>query len=62
MPEKTSDPGTPDAEWLRVVLRKVKALRFGSIQIIVHDGRVIQVESLEKFRLSTNTEGSRPVS
>ena len=39
-----------DAEWLEVVRRNVAGLRFGSIQITVHDGRVTQVESVEKTR------------
>lgn len=38
------------AEWLEVVRKNVAALRFGSVQITVHDGRVTQVESIEKTR------------
>lgn len=38
------------AEWLEVVRKNVAALRYGSIQITVHDGRVTQVESIEKTR------------
>jgi hypothetical protein len=37
-------------DWLDVVKQKVAKLRFGSIQITVHDGRVTQVESVEKTR------------
>ena len=35
---------------MEVVSRKVASLRFGSIQITVHDGKVTQVESIEKTR------------
>jgi hypothetical protein len=38
--------------WLDIVRRKVGTLRFGSVQIVVHEGRVTQVESTEKTRLS----------
>jgi hypothetical protein len=38
------------ADWLEVVRKKVEDLRFGSVQIIVHEGRVTQVDSLEKTR------------
>jgi hypothetical protein len=38
--------------WLEIVRRKVGNLRFGSVQIVVHEGRVTQVESTEKTRLS----------
>lgn len=40
----------PEA-WLEIVRRKVDAMRFGSVQIVVHEGRVTQVESTEKTRL-----------
>lgn len=40
----------PEADWLEVVRRNVSTLRFGSVQITVHDGQVTQVESVEKTR------------
>ena len=41
-----------DAEpWIDIVRQKIEAMRFGSVQIIVHEGRVTQVESTEKTRL-----------
>jgi len=44
----------PDESWIEIVKQKVEAMRFGSVQIIVHDGRVTQVESTEKTRLSND--------
>ncbi|MDB6140324.1 MAG: hypothetical protein JWO94_3396 [Verrucomicrobiaceae bacterium] len=38
--------------WLDIVKQKVGAMRFGSVQIVVHEGRVTQVESTEKTRLT----------
>ncbi len=49
----TSERSRPDgssADWLDVVRQNVANLRFGSVQITVHDGRVTQVESIEKTR------------
>lgn len=44
--------GVPSEEgWLKVVERQVEALRFGSVQITVHDGRVVQIEATVKVRL-----------
>ena len=40
--------------WIDIVRQKVEAMRFGSVQIIVHEGRVTQVESTEKTRLSSD--------
>lgn len=41
-------------EWLDLVARQVSSLRFGTVQIVVHEGRVTQVESTEKIRLSSD--------
>ena len=48
-------PGTPP-EWLRVVQEKVESLRFGVVQLIVHDGRVTQIERTEKTRLQSTRD------
>lgn len=46
--------------WLEVVRRKVAAIRFGSVQITVHEGRVTQVEAVEKTRfVPDKPEGAR---
>ena len=49
MSAATDEPETES--WLDIVRQKVGAMRFGSVQIIVHEGRVTQVESTEKTRL-----------
>jgi hypothetical protein len=63
MTKKISNPAdaTPDSEnpWLEVVVAKVQALRFGSVLITVHDGRVTQIESLEKTRFVSGKENPR---
>jgi len=46
-PLQTSDSQT---DWLEVARQKVNNLRFGSIQITVHEGQVTQIESVEKTR------------
>ena len=44
---------TKDSEplWLRIVQQQVGSLRFGLVQIVVHDNRVVQIERTEKVRL-----------
>ena len=37
--------------WLDIVRQKVESLRFGVVQIVVHDGKVTQIERTEKTRL-----------
>jgi hypothetical protein len=58
----TTERPSPDgsnADWLEIVRKNVMSLRFGSVQITVHDGRVTQVESIEKTRfVASRDEGS----
>jgi hypothetical protein len=37
--------------WLEVVQQQVDSLRFGVVQIVVHDSRVVQIEKTEKLRI-----------
>lgn len=37
--------------WLPIVTEQVESLRFGVVQIVVHDNRVVQIEKTEKVRL-----------
>jgi hypothetical protein len=37
--------------WLDLVREQVNSLKFGTVQITVHDSRVTQVDRLEKVRL-----------
>jgi hypothetical protein len=43
----------PSADWLELVREKVQSLRFGVVQIVVHDSRVTQIERTEKTRLQS---------
>jgi hypothetical protein len=36
---------------IATVRRALRGLRFGSVEIVVHDGRVVQVERRERVRL-----------
>ena len=40
-----------DSKWLELVTQHVKSLRYGVVEIIVHDSRVIQIEKTERLRL-----------
>ncbi len=37
--------------WIEVVAKQVGNLRFGVVQIVVHDSRVVQIERTEKVRM-----------
>ena len=48
------------SEWLELVRRQVASLKFGTVQIIVHDSRVTQVERVEKVRLDRPVQVQDP--
>jgi hypothetical protein len=37
--------------WLEIVRRQVDSLRFGVVQIVVHDSEVTQIDKTERVRL-----------
>ena len=39
--------------WVEPLLDAVRQLRFGSVEITVHDGRIVQIERKEKLRFET---------
>ena len=43
----------PSADWLELVRQNVQSLRFGVVQIVVHNSRVTQIERTEKTRLQS---------
>lgn len=42
-----------DRQFLDAILRARDGLRFGSIEVTVHEGKVTQIERKEKFRLQS---------
>ena len=60
MSQAAVPPAETDSEsWIDIVKQKVEAMRFGSVQIVVHEGRVTQVESTEKTRLPNEAPAAR---
>jgi hypothetical protein len=44
-----TDNGTA---WVRSVLQAVRGTRYGSVEVVIHDGRVVQIERREKVRFA----------
>jgi hypothetical protein len=53
-----STPPSPPPDWIALVREKVEGLRYGVVQVVVHDGRVTQIERTEKTRLSSGARRS----
>ncbi len=48
------DPSAADnAASLQQILRALQRLRYGAVEITVHDGRIVQIERREKIRLES---------
>ncbi len=46
----TTNLNNSDEEVLRQIVTAIKKIRLGSIEIVVHDSKVVQIESREKIR------------
>jgi hypothetical protein len=47
-------PATPEASVLPIdaIQEAVESIRFGVVQLIIQDGRVVQIDKTEKIRLA----------
>jgi len=53
---ETSLPSGALPEWLALVWRQVGSLRYGVVEIVVHDSRVIQIDKTERVRLEKEAD------
>jgi hypothetical protein len=53
---KSSD----ELKWLELVIQHVGSLRYGVVEIVVHDSRVIQIEKTERVRLEKTSNEKGP--
>lgn len=51
-------PATGDVapEILQQIVQAIRSLRYGTVQVTVHDARVVQIEKVEKTRLVPPTD------
>jgi hypothetical protein len=40
-------------EWEQIVTRNVKPVNYGSVEIVIHDSKVVQIDTKHKVRLAT---------
>jgi len=59
----SSNRPTPESvgnqNWLEIVRDHVNSLRFGVVEIVVHDSRVVQIEKTERVRLDKSQPESK---
>jgi hypothetical protein len=50
-PAASTDEDLPlPPQLLRELLRALRSVRYGAIELVIHDGRVVQLERREKIR------------
>ena len=58
-PGKAERPEAPKPsvqnDWIESIRQQVASLRFGVIQIVVHEGRVVQIDRTEKIRVESKS-------
>ena len=54
---KPSNPQSRQPEEL--VAEAIASIRYGAVEITIHDGRIVQIEKREKLRPADSSESSR---
>lgn len=52
-----SPDGARNRDIVRKILQAIKDLRYGSVEVTVHESRVVQIERKEKIRFDKNGPG-----
>ncbi len=47
---ESSVPQQPSLQVVRKILEVIGTVRYGSVEIVIHDAHVVQIERKEKFR------------
>ena len=45
----------PDAELLKRIIRAIREIDYGSVEIVIHNSRIVQIERREKFRFDAES-------
>jgi hypothetical protein len=47
-------------ELVQRLLRAIEGISFGSVEIVIHDSRVVQIERKEKLRFESTSKARHP--
>jgi hypothetical protein len=48
---RAQEPQPEDVQILQLILRAMREIRYGSVQIVIQDSKVVQIDRVEKLRL-----------
>lgn len=49
-----------DERWQERIIAALNGLDYGSVQIVVHEGRIVQIERTERKRFDQPDSGKKP--
>ena len=55
---KSGEHADEKSGWLEIVRRQVASLRYGVVQVVVHDSQVTQIDKTERVRLDNFRHGA----
>jgi len=50
-----------DELWFERIARSLNGLEYGVVQIVVHDGRIVQIDRTERSRFATEADPARQI-
>jgi hypothetical protein len=59
MPQGVTTDHERDLDLEQQILRAIKQVRYGSVEIIIHDSQVVQIERKEKIRFPQTREENK---
>ena len=48
-----------NSDWLQIVRQHVEPLNYGSVEIVIHDSRIVQIDKTQRWRLPEATPARR---
>jgi hypothetical protein len=49
-----------NSDWIQIVRQHIEPLNYGSVEIVVQDSRIIQIEKTQRWRLPKSRPAERP--
>jgi hypothetical protein len=57
---RTHKTDNSDNDWLQIVRRHIEPLQYGSVEIVIHDSRIVQIDKTERWRMPKTPNAQSP--
>lgn len=52
-------PADDAPAWMSRVVSAVRSVRYGAVELVIHEGRIVQIETREKIRIAPPDHADR---